>query len=464
MRFRNGRIRTTAAALLIGLTAALGGCGRPPAPAAGAASTGTSVSCTQPAALTTIGQDPSGKPTTAVPPPTEGPRGSAASGASRSQTAAGSKGTGTTTAPAPAVPSTPGLSASDVRLLGRQFYDAGTGATWFSFTNAGFELTFTGTVLRAELTADVESIRDEANRPYLSVYVNDMETPAQVYGMAQKEATLTLFESRTVQTVTIRVLKRSEASASSIGVRRLTANAGASLTPTAAPSRRLVFWGDSFTCGFGNEGTPEQPFQTRTENGCDTYAARAARAVGADIQCVCWSGIGVCSSYTETAQPNTAFLMKDLYPKADYAGHRRLFLEQETYDFSRFQPDAVILHLGTNDSSYTSRAGDGAREAFGRAYDALLSTVRETYPRAAIVCTLGPGTPETRRLYARIRALVESRRSAGDSRIFDMAFANTLDGEGLGSADHPSMKTHIRMAEELTGQLKAILGWDSPND
>lgn len=65
---------------------------------------------------------------------------------------------------------------------------------------------------------------------------------------------------------------------------------------------------------------------------------------------------------------------------------------------------------------------------------------------------------------ARIRALVESRRSAGDSRIFDMAFANTLDGEGLGSADHPSMKTHIRMAEELTGQLKTILGWDSPND
>lgn len=35
------RIRMTAVALLIGLTAALGGCGRPPAPAAGAASTGT---------------------------------------------------------------------------------------------------------------------------------------------------------------------------------------------------------------------------------------------------------------------------------------------------------------------------------------------------------------------------------------------------------------------------------------
>ena len=90
--------------------------------------------------------------------------------------------------------------------------------------------------------------------------------------------------------------------------------------------------------------------------------------------------------------------------------------------------------------------------------------MRETYPQAAIVCALGPGTPETRRLYGRIHTLVESRRSAGDSRIFDMAFANTLSGEGLGSADHPSMKTHIRMAEELTGKLKAILGWNGPSN
>lgn len=181
------RIRMTAVALLIGLTAALGGCGRPPAPAAGAASTGTSVSCTQPAALTTIGQEPSGKPTTAVPPPTEGPRGSAASGASRSQTAAGSKGTGTTTAPPPAAPSTPGAVGQRRTAAWPPVYDAGTGATWFSFTNAGFELTFTGTVLRAELTADVESIRDEANRPYLSVYVNDMETPRRFTGWRRKK-------------------------------------------------------------------------------------------------------------------------------------------------------------------------------------------------------------------------------------------------------------------------------------
>ena len=60
------RIRMTAVALLIGLTAALGGCGRPPAPAAGAASTGTSVSCAQSAALTTIPQCVLGGATVAV--------------------------------------------------------------------------------------------------------------------------------------------------------------------------------------------------------------------------------------------------------------------------------------------------------------------------------------------------------------------------------------------------------------
>lgn len=64
------RIRMTAVALLIGLTVALGGCGRPPAPPPERPRPVPSVSCAQSAALTTIGQEPSGKPTIAAPPPT----------------------------------------------------------------------------------------------------------------------------------------------------------------------------------------------------------------------------------------------------------------------------------------------------------------------------------------------------------------------------------------------------------
>ena len=44
---------------------------------------------------------------------------------------------------------------SAARLLGRTFYDEETEAVYFSHTGSGFELTFTGKQLQAELVADI---------------------------------------------------------------------------------------------------------------------------------------------------------------------------------------------------------------------------------------------------------------------------------------------------------------------
>ncbi len=349
---------------------------------------------------------------------------------------------------------------SAARLLGRTFYDEETEAVYFSHTGSGFELTFTGKQLQAELVADIGSLRSPQNRPFLAIYVDDMDTPAQTYEMDNVKRTITLFSSPEPRTVKIRVLKRSEAQSSSIGVQRLVAEEGAVLAPTPEASRRMLFIGDSYTCGYGNEGTLNDEFRTKTENGCDTYAARTARRFGADMQCLCWSGIGVYSSYTEKYdKPNNGFLMKDFYPYTDWSGMNRLGLEPERYDPARFRPDVVVIHLGTNDASYTAKIGEEARDAFAKAYDDLLTMVRSDYPEARILCVLGPAGEETRRLFSRIETLAENRRAAGDGRISTLLFPETQDGEGLGTGWHPSMKTHIRMAGELTAKIEEFLGW-----
>ena len=372
------------------------------------------------------------------------------------QTASTAPGTQTQPTNPPALP----RLEEQVRLLGRCFYHEGTAATYFGFTGSGFELVFTGKKLQAELVADVESVRNEDARPYLAVYVDNMEKPTQVYSMDKRQDTLVLFESDRVQTVTIRVLKRSEASQSTIGVRTLTGDSGAVLKPTAARERRLVFLGDSITCGYGNEGAVGEKFCTRTENGCDTYAARTARYFNADYHCIAQSGIGVCSGYTTTAQPANAFLFKDLYVLTDTAGQRRLFMDKTSYDFSQFQPDAIVLNLGKNDASYTVRAGQSAREQFFAAYRELLKLVREKNPRAALLCTLGPITsPEDQALFDGMETIVREVNAAGDKKVFSLAFAGGTPAEGLGTDDHPSMATHIRMAETLEKKLSEILGW-----
>ena len=369
----------------------------------------------------------------------------------------------TSTAPESAAPIGNGIKTpleSAARILGRTFYDEETESVCFSHTGSGFELTFTGKQLQAELVADISSLRNPLNRPFLSIYVDDMDTPAQIYEMDGVERTITLFSSPESRTVKIRVLKRSEAQSSSVGVRQLIAGEGSVLSPTPEVSRRMLFIGDSYTCGYGNEGTLNDEFCTKTENGCDTYAARTARRFGADMQCLCWSGVGVYSSYTESAdKPNDGFLMKDFYPYTDWVGMKRLELEPERYDPAGFRPDVVVVHLGTNDASYTVKIGDEARDAFSKAYDDLLSMVRADYPEARILCVLGPAGDETRRLFSRIETLVEARRAAGDGNLSTLLFPETQDGEGLGTGWHPSMKTHIRMADELTAKIEAFLGW-----
>lgn len=372
------------------------------------------------------------------------------------QTTSASTGTQTQ----PTYTPTPPRLEEQARLLGRYFYHEESTATYFGFTNSGFELVFTGKRLQAELVADVESVRNEDARPYLAVYVDDMEKPTKIYSMDKQKDSLVLFESDQVQTVTIRVLKRSEAGQSTIGVRTLIGDSGAVLKPTAARERRLVFLGDSITCGYGNEGAVGEKFCTRTENGCDTYAARTARYFNADSHCIAQSGIGVCSGYTTTAQPANDFLFKDLYVLTDTAGQRRLFMDKTPYDFSQFQPDAIVLNLGKNDASYTSRAGQSAREQFFAAYRELLTLVREKNPRAALLCTLGPITsPEDQALFDGLERIVQEVNAAGDKKVFSLAFAGGTSAEGLGTDDHPSMATHIRMAETLKKKLGEILGW-----
>ena len=347
------------------------------------------------------------------------------------------------------------------RLLGRHFYDEESGAVYFSYTNTGFELTFTGKKLQADFVIDLDSLRNKTGRPYMAVYVEDMDTPTQVFTMEKPESTVTLFESAAARTVKIRVLKRSEAQSSSIGLRSLSAGEGGTLTPTGDASRRIEFLGDSYTCGYGNEGALEDPFLTEAENGCETYAALTARAFEADMQCICWSGIGVYSSYTESAEkPNNDFLMRDLYGLVDYAGYNRLWKEQEAYDFASWQPDAVVINLGTNDLSYTRLIGDEARDAFGEAYSSLLDTVRKNRPDAVILCTLGPINEEGERLFERIKAQVTARNNAGDKKIYAMTFAATTNEEGLGTGWHPSLKTHRRMADELTARIREIMSWN----
>ena len=216
------------------------------------------------------------------------------------------------------------------------------------------------------------------------------------------------------------------------------------------PERRIEFIGNSITCGYGIEGDgSEKKFLFSKQNFYETYAARTARALGAQCQVCARSGIGIYRNYAGKI-PNE--IMPNIYPQTFYA------TSGEQWDFSLFQPDVVCVNLGCNDTSVGKYDQRQLTEAFKR----FTRTLREHYPNAKIVYIIG-AIPTSRRLtdiQAAHDAAIADAAERGDHEVYRMDFTPDDGSLGWGSQGHPSMRRHALMAEELTAFLRSITGWE----
>jgi lysophospholipase L1-like esterase len=217
------------------------------------------------------------------------------------------------------------------------------------------------------------------------------------------------------------------------------------LLPPPAVTRRMEVIGDSITCGYGNEG-PDKfcNFSADTENHYLAYGPVAARLVGAEIVTVAWSGKGVVNNYgDDTFEPLPQIYDRTLASDPGIA-----------WDFS-WQPDVVVINLGTNDFSTD---GDPAEDVFVPAYVDFLAHLRDVYPDALIL-PIAPllGGEELTMVEGYIQSAIDMRAAAGDTNL---AFANVnVDPIGWGCDYHPSVATHEAMAELLADELAMLLGW-----
>ena len=346
------------------------------------------------------------------------------------------------------------ISFSAVRWHGRTFDREGV--RYANHTCGGFSLRFTG----KKLTAEVRSTAAQPPEDYACFLLLTVGGRERVFALSEGHQTLTLLEEAEPVTAEISLIKRTEQQYATFGVAALQADDDAVIEKTPEPSRRLLFIGDSITCGYGIGGAPEDPFMTEQEWGDLAFAARTARALNAGAQFVSRSGVGVWSSYTpDPDRRNTDPLITDLIPWTDRVGCQRLGAEQIPWNPDSFRPDGIVINLGTNDTTYTS-GNELHRAEFAAAYERLLAGLRRDYPGAVIVCALG-GIPqeEQDRLFEQIAGAVKKRRAAGDLAVYALRFPDPDAAESTGAAGHPSMKTQIRMAGELTEFLKGCLNW-----
>ncbi|MFJ6592326.1 GDSL-type esterase/lipase family protein [Streptomyces violaceusniger] len=203
----------------------------------------------------------------------------------------------------------------------------------------------------------------------------------------------------------------------------LTLDSGATTFTPPAPKKLIEFVGDSITVG-----------TTTSQNARTAYGWLIGERLGAD--------------HTQIAQGGAA-----LVDTAD----DRMSLEQQftklnpnaatpDWDFSRYQANAVVINLGTND------VGRGVSSAqFQASYASLLRKVRTAYPNAWIFAL----RTFSGRFGTETKAAVTA---SGDAKVSYVDTTGWLAADDLSDSVHPNDKGHRTITDRLAPVISAKLG------
>ncbi len=238
---------------------------------------------------------------------------------------------------------------------------------------------------------------------------------------------------------------------------------------------KIEFVGDSITSGEGIiGGKQEDDWISMWFSAVDNYSTMTANALNAEHRIISESGWGVLTSWDN----NPHFNIPQYYEKVCgiLTGEKNEALGAfKDNDFDSWQPDVVVVNLGTNDGgAFTSPewrdevTGEAHKQrlnedgtfneedlkAFENAVYNFLVKLRKLNKNANIVWVYGMlGIPMLPSIY---RAVDTYTKDAGDIKVSVFQLPNTTD-ETVGSRQHPGILSHEKAAKELTGYLKSIL-------
>lgn len=350
-----------------------------------------------------------------------------------------------------------------VKVTGRTLFVEGT--RYLGFSGSSVSFTFVGRKAEAAIWSNAEEWGDEL-RGRIAVYVNDGEEPVKRICLDKTEDVYTLYESDREEKVTIRLVKYSEAAFGKCGIRYIEIDTDRLCLPPAGKERKMEIIGDSITCGYGVEAENElQPFHTATENPTKSYSLLTAKALGAEVNLVSWSGNGIASGFVEetATAPSDKWLMPEVYRYTDISGSHTLFGDDESragqwekWDFSRFVPDIILINLGTNDCSWCKDIQE-RRNDYRDKYVEFLKYIRENNPKAQILCMLG--TMDQRVLKELEEAVKIFSERSRDEKVHFLSLPPQNPADGYGADWHPSALTQRKTAEIVVNEVRRIMGW-----
>ena len=302
----------------------------------------------------------------------------------------------------------------------------------FMFSGCDIRASFSGTSIAILL-------QDDSLRNWFTVKLDDS---LFIFKAGRKDGIYSLGESLPDRQHTIEIARRTEWHGGNTTFLGFNIDPGKKLLPIKRKKRIIEFIGDSYTCGYGNEGkSREEHFTYETENNYATFGAITARAFDAGYIGICRSGIGMYQSYGG----NKSFTQPKLYDEIITNGKAR-------WNYTKNQVQLVVICLGANDLSVDL---DSAQ--FVNTYIQFVQKIRLQYPKAKIICVAGPSAPDDRWLKFQSHVLaVANHFKETDKSVYYFKYSPF---EPNGSDWHPNIKEHQQNAGELIPFIKKITGW-----
>ncbi len=237
------------------------------------------------------------------------------------------------------------------------------------------------------------------------------------------------------------------------------------------PACRIEFIGDSITSGEGSYGSvAEQDWIAMWFSASAAYPYLVAQRMNAEYRIVSQSGYGVYCAYDNN--PDHAIPRYYEQVCGVLTGERNEAAgAKELYDFSLWQPDYIVINLGTNDGAgfhnpewvdeETGRRNKMCRTPEGvpaeeclqkisGAVTAFLALVRKHNKKARIVWAYGMmGTVAEAAIK---EGIAKYRSESGDERVCYLALEE-IKGEQIGARSHPGMEGHRAAAERICRKL-----------
>lgn len=342
----------------------------------------------------------------------------------------------------------------NVKMLGRTAYIDDT--LFCALSGTGIEFSFTGTKCSITVQGDSGSTNPSNgdNQARVAVYVNGKRVIDDT--VDQAEEVYSVIDSETPVEATVSLVKLSESVHSTIGIKEIKAT-GTAIKPTPNKDMFIEFIGDSITCGYGiDDPDKNHHFSTKTEDVTKAYGYLTAQKLNADYSMVSFSGYGIISGYTVNEEKNTEQTLPPYYDKLgrSWGNNGSFFPSNVNWDFSKRQPDLIVINLGTNDESYTKNNKENQNE-FSAAYTEFLKQVREKNPNAKVLCVYGIMGDK---LYPVIQdAIKRYTEETGKSGVFSLRLDPQTESDGFCADWHPSEKTHEKASEVIVKEITRIM-------